>query len=275
MIGETDGLRACVSAVSPRAPAVLLVASLFPLLMIACGATTPPESPTNQRYWHDVSQFVVLHWDASAHADSYIIYYGDCPEEGPCDVLGETRSTSAAAYIGEHLYRDDCSPQSPCTSSPHGDDRPSTNAADFVHEIYIVACNSSGCSERETANPAQRLLSPDGPAPSTPTGFKGEKIVRSEAPDGASVTWNPVDGATYYELWVGSVPSSEFRLGVEIQSHGVTFELEPVHPELRPWDRFSLPINRGAFGEYSTTSWKVRACNKAGCSPFSYIVTVE
>ena len=38
---------------------------------------------------------------------------------------------------------------------------------------------------------------------------------------------------------------------------------------------FDIAPNRAFFGEYTLTSWKVRACNKAGCSAFTNIVTIE
>ena len=37
---------------------------------------------------------------------------------------------------------------------------------------------------------------------------------------------------------------------------------------------FDIDPNSGLLGLYRT-SWKVRACNKASCSPFTDVVTVE
>ena len=40
-------------------------------------------------------------------------------------------------------------------------------------------------------------------------------------------------------------------------------------------ESFDISPNRAFFGEYTLTSWKVRTCNKAGCSAFTNIVTIE
>ena len=105
---------------------------------------------------------------------------------------------------------------------------------------------------------------PEGPVdvPSVPTGFRGEKIEIDNNPDDVRLTWDPVDGATYYELWKGSDPTLPFELLVTISA--------PLEAQ-----SFNIAPNRAFFGEYSLTSWEVRACNKAGCSAFTDIVTIE
>lgn len=132
-----------------------------------------------------------------------------------------------------------------------------------VYYYGVKACNDSGCSGGSSRR-AAGLTESDGSvdAPSTPTGLQGEKIVRDGVPDDVRVTWDPVEGATYYELWIGGVPSSSFELGEEISA--------PLHDQ-----SFGTSANRGFFGEYETTSYKVRACNEVDCSPFSEIITVQ
>ena len=131
--------------------------------------------------------------------------------------------------------------------------------ADSTYYYALQACNDYGCSEAsdETAG----LTESDGPvdAPSSPT-LQGEKHVRSFAPDFATVTWDSVEGATYYELWYGSTRSSTFKLAFEVSA--------PIEAQ-----SYVTP-NNFSLG-YSVTSWKVKACNKAGCSQFSEIVTIE
>ena len=105
MIGNTDDCRAGTLAVSLGACRALLLGILLPLATTACGTLTAPDMPANLRYWHDVDEFVVLHWDASPGAEYYKVYYGDCSEEHPCWLLGESRSTTAAGFIYENLYR--------------------------------------------------------------------------------------------------------------------------------------------------------------------------
>ena len=297
--------RRVFSPVGTRFPVALLLAILLSLAVTACGTAAAPDTPANQRYWHDMDQFVVLHWDASPGAEYYKIYYGDCSTEYPCTLLGESRSTTAAAFISEslYLYRDrDCTRENPCpVSSPYRETH-YADAADFDHNLYVVACNGSACSDDithgecerrgevsklscswispvDTADPARRLMSPDGITPPTPKGFKGKKNVRSSgffdtSPDDASVTWDQVDGATWYELWIGSGPSSDFRLGLEVKALDYRwYPDEDWNDYLLNW--IDIPVNRGSWGAYATTSWKVRSCTLAGCSPFSEAVTVE
>ena len=71
-----------------------------------------------------------------------------------------------------------------------------------------------------------------------------------------------MEGATYYELWYGSTPSRTFELAFEVSA--------PIEAQ-----SFRTPRNSGFFGSYSVTSWTVKGCNKAGCSPFSNIVTIK
>ncbi len=297
MIDEINKGRIVFLSVFQRPPASLLLVVLLPLAVTACGAPTAPDTPANQRYWHDVGEFVVLHWDPSPGAEYYKIYYGDCSEEYPCTLLGESRSTTAAAVISESLYRD-CTPENPCyTYGRDQEGTPSTNAAAFDHNLYVVACDGSACSNdmahsdcnprgeysgvscpwispNDTASPAQRLMTPDGTTPATPTELKGKKITLSNNPDDAAVTWHEVDGATSYEVWIGSGPSSEFRLGQEVRGFGL-YRDNGYEDAWNDYVSAHTPVNRGAWGEYSTTSWQVRACNMAGCSSFSDIVTLE
>ncbi len=270
MVGKADGRRADQPTSSAPGRIGLLWWILLPLVTTACGVFTSPEPPANQRYWHDVNEFVVFHWDASARARSYVVYLGSCegqdtaddPQGCSGDRLGETRSTTAAVRVGNDLYPDDCASGNPCPT---------------VNGIWVVACNRFRCSEHNPALTAQRLLSPDGTVPPTPKGFKGKKIVKGGSgigpSDQASVQWDAVDGATHYELWVGSVPSSDFSLGLTKPGYGLRATRTDAKTHLI--GAHETPTNAGFWGEYATTSWKVRACTKAGCSPFSKTVTIE
>ncbi len=139
-----------------------------------------------------------------------------------------------------------------------------------VYYYRVAACNDNGCSidddlarRRVADGAAAGLTESDGPvdAPSVPA-LQGKKIEISGGGDSAEVTWDSMEGATYYELWKGSDPSRPFGLAGEISA--------PLE-----FQSYATPVNRAFFGEYSVTSWKVKACNKAGCSPFSNVVTIR
>ena len=299
--GGISDCSARLSEVCARCLVVLLLGILLALAMTACGAPTAPDTPANQRYWHDLDGFAVLHWDAPPGAEYYKIYYGDCSKEYPCTLLGESHSNTAAVFISEDLYRD-CTRENPCSTASEISEIRSNKAAGFDHNLYVVACNGSACSDdithsgcdrrgeayglscsqispNDTADPAQRLMSPDGTTPPTPMDFEGKKNIRTNgffdtAADDASVTWDQVDGATWYELWIGSGPSSDFRLGREVKVLDYRwFPDEDWKDYLL--NRLDIPVNRGSWGEYATTSWKVRSCTMAGCSPFSETITVD
>ena len=129
-----------------------------------------------------------------------------------------------------------------------------------VYYLVLLLCDEIGCFPVVEVATTES----DGPvdAPSTPAGFEGEKIEIANFPDDARLTWNAVDGATYYELWKGSDPDLPFELLIQISA--------PLEAQF-----FDTSPNRTTFGEYSLTSWKVRACNKAGCSAFTNTVTVN
>ena len=97
MIGDTDNGRGSVSVSFLRRRCALVLVILL-LAMAACGASNPPETPSNQRYWYDVDGMVVLHWDPSANASSYAVHLvdRDCPwsttivESEPCILQRES-----------------------------------------------------------------------------------------------------------------------------------------------------------------------------------------
>ena len=264
---------------------VLLLASLM-LLILGCGGVqrTILDAPANQRYWHESGGFAVLHWDAVPDAEHYEIYYfrADCSQDNWCRAhsLGETPSTSAAIYIDMGLYSYRCDEGPTCSRGPFNRrlDLPPEDTAEMFHDFRVATCTSVGCSDVETIIPAQRLDSPDGSLPDSPRGFQAVKFDRREAFDDAQIIWETVHGASSYEVWVTSDPSSEFRLGLRVGSHGLTaWEDEGDVPaeamlHVEPYD---TPTNRGTFGEYITTSWKLRACTEAGCSPFTEVLTIN
>ena len=127
-------------------------------------------------------------------------------------------------------------------------------ASDSTHYYKARACNSIGCSEfsAESAGITEKTGSVD--PPSTPTGVSGWKIEESLETDAAGVTWNPVAGATYYQI------RQEDKLDGEVSA---------------PQGKYYDGSPNTFFGAFQTTSYSVRACNKAGCSSFSSWVVVR
>ena len=87
--------------------------------------------------------------------------------------------------------------------------------------------------------------------PATPTGLRLMKIDIPLAPDDIEVAWNTVSGAAWYELY-HAVAGGQFALKV----------------------RTTIPSYRDESpGWLVADSYKVRACNNAGCSAFSAVAT--
>ena len=125
-----------------------------------------------------------------------------------------------------------------------------------VYSYELRACNEVGCSP-----PAQTagLTEAAGPVTIPPApGIRGQKIDVSGGTDNAKVTWDKVDGATYYLVYQSG-------------SGNETLDAEVSAPQTGYHD--GSP-NSSWFAFYTTT-YRVKACNKAGCSAFSESVTLE
>ena len=122
-----------------------------------------------------------------------------------------------------------------------------------VYYYRIVGCNDDGCSDPSRTG---GLTESDGDVdiPPIPTGVEGKKVKLRFFPDNARISWDTVAGATYYKVYQGS-----------------QFETEVSAPQVSYYD---ASPNR-FLGGFSSTSYKVQACNKAGCSPSSESVTVS
>ena len=131
---------------------------------------------------------------------------------------------------------------------------------DTTYYYSAKGCNSVGCTgySGETGGVTESAGQVD--VPSMPTGVLGMKVDVVLAFDDASVTWSAAPGATYYEVYQGS-----------------DFDAEISAPQTHYYD--GSPNSSSFFaaggGGFQTTSYKVRACNKAGCSGFSETVAVS
>ena len=124
----------------------------------------------------------------------------------------------------------------------------------------LRGCNHNACSGFSEAGGVTESAGPVA-VPSTPTGVLGKKISDLLRTDDARVIWNPVEGATYYEVFQGS-DLSLFR--------GPSLDARVSAPKTSYYDNSPNHF----FWAFQTTTYKVRACNKAGCSSFSATVWI-
>ena len=120
--------------------------------------------------------------------------------------------------------------------------------ADSTYYYSASACNDVGCSAYSNQEGGITEASGEVEVPSTPVNVIATKVDVRLATDDARVTWNAVIGATYYEVYQGT------RLDAEVSA-----------PQTQYYD---YSPNSDFFG-FVATSYKVRACNKSGCSDFS------
>ena len=123
---------------------------------------------------------------------------------------------------------------------------------DTVYSYELRACNETGCSPpaREVAGLTEATGPVDIPSPPT---IRAEKVEVRFFPDDARVTWDEVDGATYYEIYQ--------------EGDSGAFHSDPVvsAPETSYYDDHP----RSHVFQFISTTYAVKACNKAGCSAHS------
>ena len=193
----------------------------------ASGSDQLPGTPANQRYEYDGSS-IVLSWDASTDATSYTVYYDD--------FFGSScRVRSGSPSFCEELASDLTE-----TSYTHADPDRGDNY------YWVVACNSSGCSEVDSANPAQLGGSP----PETPANQRYEH-------DGSAVvlTWDASADATSYTVYYDDFFGSSCR----VRSGSPSF-CEELASDLTETSYTHADPDRD-----DNYYWVV-ACNRFGCS---------
>ena len=99
----------------------------------------------------------------------------------------------------------------------------------------------------------QSTTSPDTSTLPAPTGLQLQKVDIPLAPDDIDVSWNAVSGATWYELWHAN-PGTQWAMKATVSRTSYR-DTEP--------------------GWLVSDSYTVRACNDAGCSPFSAAATLD
>ena len=122
-----------------------------------------------------------------------------------------------------------------------------------VYSYELRACNDTGCS---SPTPVAGLTEAVGAVdvPSAPTNIRGRKVDVFLDTDDAEVFWDEVDGATYYEVY-----------------QGANYDAEVSAPKTSYYDRSPDEL----VGRFIRTTYRVKACNKSGCSPLSRAIWIR
>ena len=120
-----------------------------------------------------------------------------------------------------------------------------------VYSYEVRACNETGCSSPgRAASLTEAVGLVDIPSPPT---IQAEKVDVAGGTDDARVTWGKVDGATYYEV---------YQRG---DNRGFNLDAVVSAPRTSYYDNSP----RSHFWQLISTTYTVKACNKAGCSAHS------
>ena len=187
-----------------------------------------PGSPANAQYVR-VGTTTVVTWDPSAGATNYKVFHSD-------SLLARCSRFSSGTLSG----CDELSGSVSGTTYTHTDP-----AADTNH-YWVTACNSAGCSEIDSSNPAG-FMDNRPPAPANSQFHR----------DGSTtlVSWAPSTGVTHYKVYYDEFFDSSCRL-----SSG-----SPSFCELLAGNVTGTTYTHTSPDGDRNYYW-VTACNSAGCS---------
>ena len=125
--------------------------------------------------------------------------------------------------------------------------------ANTVYYYKAVACNGPHCSEESSEWGG--LTEVEGPVdiPAVPE-IRGEKVNVTFGTDKARVHWDPVPWATFYRVYQDNDPDAEVSA---------------------PYTSYFDNDPNTFLGAFQTTTYSVKACNKAGCSDPSETVVIR
>ena len=191
-------------------------------------AETTPGSPANAQYVR-VGTPTVVSWDPSTGATHYKLYHSD--SRFPRCSLFPSGSTSGCDELAANVT---------ATTYEHTSPDADTN------NYWITACNAAGCSEIDSANPAQFLDNrPVAPANARYRNV-GSTIV---------VSWDPSAGAAHYKVYYDDFFDTSCRL-----SSG-----SPSFCELLAGNVAGATYTHTRPDDDTNYYW-ITACNRAGCS---------
>ena len=188
-----------------------------------------PGSPANAQYRREGSTMIVT-WDPSAGATYYKVYYSDS-RFPRCSLLSSGTSLGCEELAGNVAGT---------TYTDAGPDDDNNN-------YWITACNNAGCSDIDSANPAQ-FVDNRPVAPTNPQ-YRREGST-------TVVTWDPAASAEYYKVYYDDFFGSSCRIG----SGG-----SPSFCELLSGNVAGTAYTHTSPDAGTNYYW-ITACNSAGCS---------
>ena len=195
----------------------------------AAAANAKPAAPTNVQYEWDGS-VIRLSWDAVDGADYYKVYYDDFFSSG-CR-LNSSGNPSFCDLLDGNVMETTYTHSSPDTEDNY---------------YWVVACNSGGCSDIDSDNPAAAANA----KPAAPTNVQYEwdgSVIR--------LSWDAVDGADYYKVYYDDFFSS----GCRLNSSG-----NPSFCDLLDGNVMETTYTHSSPDTEDNYYWVV-ACNSGGCS---------
>ena len=133
-----------------------------------------PAAPANVRYAFEGSAIRIT-WDPVVGADYYNVYHDDFFGDA-CSLRGD----------GSPSFCEELATGLETTSYGHA----SPNSGENYY--WVVACDSSGCSDVDSENPATPLEAKPGQPANVRAAVEGSAI---------RVTWDPVEEADYYDVY--------------------------------------------------------------------------
>ena len=190
--------------------------------------TRPSAPPANVEYRRDGTAIVVS-WNAAPDADYYTIYHGDLLNP-LCELI------SGKSVNCEELATDVVG-----TTYTH------TSPDDDYNHYWVVACNSGGCTNLDSDNPATFVdTRPSAPPANVEYRRDGTAIV---------VSWNAAPDADYYTIYHGDLlnPLCELISGKSVNCEELATDVvRTTYTHTSPDDDYN--------------HYWVVACNSGGCT---------
>ena len=216
-----------------------------------------PDAPWDVRVTRSTSDSLTVGWTPPFFQESFEVRYG----VSACNSTGCSYVTLAGIPHDIQYYElQRSSPEAGSEREMISDGWEYLDTGlepDTVYSYEVRACNDSGCS---STTQGAGLTEVSGPVdiPSVPN-IQGEKIVVSGAADNVRILWEKVGGATYYTVYQ-SGPRTTEKLDARVSAPAASY--------------LDISPNESFFA-FETTTYRVKACNKAGCSEFSQSATIQ